>query len=723
MIPLPPGDPWVASAPDNLPRPDATHPVLVVDPTSWWLTAGNRTQVAATWSGIPPGCAASPLWFRWTVAEGFAEGALGSTAGASVNFTAGSAESGTARVEARSTVLVTCGTNQEATYGTAVSTITVVAPLRIENVSLAPTAVAAGAPANLSALLVGGQPPYGLRVDWNDGNVSFYNVSAPGRFSFAHRFATGSFSPTVFVSDATGLVVNGTVDGPLSASSGLAVAVATRTVSAEVGVPVQFTGEILNPPVQYGSVTLCADSRPSGPSGTSANVSTVNFTCTFASAGSAEVDFEVIPIDDDLPPAEARWWEPVAPPLGLNVSPPGVMGEVGLPTVFPVRLSGGVPPFILSWRLVGNSTARQELVFADGFVLLPVWPSEPGTYGLTVTVQDALGALVAVGTVALPVDPPLNVSASAGRTLGSYGAVVQVAGTVSQGTAPYLWWVLPGETATNESAPNGTLGSVASFSWNGTLAREGNSTVTIVVVDGEGAVGWDTIVVSLVPELRASARASASLTATGPAFLLNLSIDGGLPPFDLEVNSSAAEEWNRSFSADGTYSVAFPTNDSGPVSLGMTLRDRLGVDWVGVLSVVVRSSTPPPNASSPPPPPVRPSPNATSDDYPSSAVSNVLVLLLIVVAGALAFAFWWRRWHRTNGEPVPSAEPIPVLRRILEPAEGADRATVELMAEEAGIPLDVVRATIDRLVSEGSIRSESGPEGEEVLAWSDPDRS
>jgi hypothetical protein len=715
MISPSPGDPWVASAPDNLHRPSALGPALVVNPPSWWLTAGNSTPVAATWSGIPPGCVASPLWFRWTVAAGFAEGTLGSTAGASVNFTAGSAQSGTAHVEARSTVLVTCGMNQDAIYGTAVSTITVVAPLQVENVSLAPNLVATGTPANLSVRVDGGQPPYRLRIDWDDGNVSSYNVSAPGRFSFAHRFASGSFSPTVLVSDATGLVANGTVDGPVSASSGLAVAIATRTVAAEVGVPVQFAGEILNPPVQYGSVTLCGDAQSSRPSETSTSRSAVNFTCTFASAGSAEVDFEVIPINDDLPPAEARWWEPVAPPLGLNVSLPDGMGEVGLPTVFPVRLSGGVPPFLLSWRLAGNATAQQETAFADGSVLLPVWPSESGTYSLTVTAQDALGALVTVGTVTLPVDPPLNVSASADRILSSNGAVVRVSGTVSQGSSPYLWWVLPGETPTNESAPNGTLGSVASFSWNGTLAREGNSTVSVVVVDEEGAVGWVTIPVSLVPELRASVHAAASLTTVGPALLLDLSIEGGLPPFGLGIDSSDSEAWNRSFSADGVYSVTLPTNDSGPVSLNVTLHDRLGAEWVDALSVVV----PPPS----PPPPTRSSPNAASDDSLSNAVSSGLAVLLAAVAAALAFAFLRRRWHRTTGETGPSVEPVSVLRRILEPAEGADRATVELMAEEEGVPLDVVRTTIDRLVSEGSIRSESGPDGEEVLAWSDADRS
>jgi len=61
---------------------------------------------------------------------------------------------------------------------------------------------------------------------------------------------------------------------------------------------------------------------------------------------------------------------------------------------------------------------------------------------------------------------------------------------------------------------------------------------------------------------------------------------------------------------------------------------------------------------------------------------------------------------------------VATLRRIIEPADGAERFTVELLAEEAGIPLTVVRSTIDRLVSEGTVHSESGADGEEVLSWS-----
>jgi len=61
---------------------------------------------------------------------------------------------------------------------------------------------------------------------------------------------------------------------------------------------------------------------------------------------------------------------------------------------------------------------------------------------------------------------------------------------------------------------------------------------------------------------------------------------------------------------------------------------------------------------------------------------------------------------------------VKVLEGILTPADGAERVTVELLAEEAGVPLDTVRSTLTHLIAAGRVRSEVSPEGMEVLAWS-----
>lgn len=91
-------------------------------------------------------------------------------------------------------------------------------------------------------------------------------------------------------------------------------------------------------------------------------------------------------------------------------------------------------------------------------------------------------------------------------------------------------------------------------------------------------------------------------------------------------------------------------------------------------------------------------------------------MILLGILGGL----WLYRRRRRSAEPSPPPpDPVAVIREIVEPAEGAERSTVELLAEEQGLPLATVRSTIDRLVSDGTLRSETGSDGEEVLAWSE----
>jgi hypothetical protein len=106
------------------------------------------------------------------------------------------------------------------------------------------------------------------------------------------------------------------------------------------------------------------------------------------------------------------------------------------------------------------------------------------------------------------------------------------------------------------------------------------------------------------------------------------------------------------------------------------------------------------------------------------AESNPVPWAIGALLGAIALAFAvGRRWRRERAPSVPAPDAARVLEELLRPAEGADRLTIEMMAEEEGVPLETVQSTIDRLVREGRIRSESEPGGGEVLAWetlSDP---
>jgi hypothetical protein len=91
-----------------------------------------------------------------------------------------------------------------------------------------------------------------------------------------------------------------------------------------------------------------------------------------------------------------------------------------------------------------------------------------------------------------------------------------------------------------------------------------------------------------------------------------------------------------------------------------------------------------------------------------------------VLAAVLAAFLVARVLRRTRSPDPPPPDPVEVLEGLIRPADGADRLTIEMLAEEEGVPLEMVRTTIDRLIREGRIRSESEPGGGEVLAWEAP---
>jgi len=427
----------------------------------------------------------------------------------------------------------------------------------------------------------------------------------------------------------------------------------------------------------------------------------------------AEVEFEVVPSGYEYSTQTVTLNEPVAAPLAVDLEPSGSGGEVGRPTVVWAELRGGVAPFAISWQVVGNASVETATSYEDGTVALPVWPSSPGTYSVSVAVTDAVGALVSDESPPLPVDPALAVSASIAASLTPEGALAAVEGGVTGGSAPFAWWVVPAVEPVNETPANGSLGSVGSWSWNATFAVEGNSTVSILVVDREGSEWSQNLALRLVPDLRVTARLNGSAVGTQRFVTLDLVLAGGLPPFETELTLGSGTAWNRTAASDGSYSFVFPTNDSGEETARLSVRDSIGGSWNATTVVEVPSL----NASTPfPPPSPEPSPSAPSHPPPTSVGLDVLGgLVVVALAGGL---FLWKHRRKTPPPPLSPPDPVEVLRRIVEPAEGAERSSVELLAEEAGVPLSLVRTTIDRLVAEGVLHAETDENGEEVLAWS-----
>ncbi|MGP8158827.1 MAG: hypothetical protein ACLPWO_04370 [Thermoplasmata archaeon] len=701
------------------PVSEGSGTTLTIDPPSYGLRTGSNLTLQAVWSVGSPLCRVTPLWYRWSVQPGNATGFLNATAGPSATFTADSFGSGTVTLAVRSGAVLACDANVTVLERTSESDVAIVVPLSLSGIELGPNPLLPGALAFLEGNVTGGEPPYTVNVAWDDGVHSIVALPASGQFSVDHRFSAGEFVPSVVASDAAGNLVNASVAEVLSVGTGLEVAIAPASYVAEVGVPVEFTGIAEGEPT--GAVTLfdCSNASVGSGFGSLTVPNGTAFSCTFTEPGIAEVLFGAYPPQPGGPTASTVLYEHVVPPPQISAEAVGPDGEVGSVALVQVRLLGGVLPVSLTWNISGNRSGDTENVDSDGGGVLTLPLAAAGEYGIGIRATDALGGIGANDSAGVRVDPPLAANASGARSLTSYGAIAEVAGDVLSGCPPFSWWVVPELTPSNGSVGNGTLPNVGDFAWNGSYGREGNISIVTGVVDGCGATWQATLTVPLVPPLSAAVTATQGPASPNETLAVNLSVQGGLPPFLLDLNANDNESWNRTVPSDGAYDWLFPTHGNGSVGLAVCVTDPLGGSVRTDLTVVLTRPPDPvvPPPTPPPPPSVVPGPTDNSTGLPTIDPSWFLAAF-VSVSGAGILGLLWRRRARGTRREVLGPDPVSTLKHIIEPAEGAERFTVELLAEEAGVSLSVVRSTIDRLVSDGTVRSESGADGEEVLSWS-----
>ena len=679
------------------------EPELIVDPSTWRLAAGNSTSLSAAWVGLPPRCSLAPLWFRWGLVGATAEGVLGTTTSENATFFGTSAETGTTAIAVRSASGMTCGATARVLLGFAEANVTVVAPVRVTNLVASPNPLRENGTANVTGEIDGGLPPYLVSVAWGDGRSTNLTVERPGSFVTSHRFASGSYRPLVVVVDAAGQSTRGTVDADLTVSDGLAAGLAAPATSVDVGTSLEFRATTLDLP--NGSSWGWSCTNPARPEDFG-NASITNLSCAFSDVGVGSVLFEVFPpvpgvgvtagFSEDVEPL------PTLTPVGGNVT-----AEVGLPSAVPFEIAGGVPPFQLTWSEIGTSEQGTETAAADGRVFLPIVPSVAGDLSLAARLTDSDGVAATNATTPLVVDPALVVTAISARTPTSDGAALQVTGSVLAGTPPFDWAVVPSCAATNGSPAAGNLSTVGAFGWSANYSVEGSVNLTVVVADAAGGVATALAALVVVPPLAVQVSVDPSGLPPAGDFALGLRVAGGVPPFQVNVSATAGLEWNRTISSDGAFIEAFTTGIGGLLDLRITVVDALGV----VANSTARAPVVPPPAPTPP--------NASRAGAGASEAEPLLVTGLVVAVGVAMGAFsLWRRHLRSRSPPPPPVDAREVLRGIIEPAEGADRATVELLADEAGVPIELAAATIDRLKADGTLRSEIDSEGGEILAWS-----
>ncbi len=667
----------------------ASGPQLSVDPASWNMPGDANVSLDAIWSTPIPGCALVPLWFRWSTPASPTSGTLNSTSGSIVDFSGDATTPGRTEVRVESAAVVTCGANSSLTVASGSGNVTVDPTLELGVLSLDPAPLAPGEAGLLRGSITGGTLPYQVRVNWTDGSFSSFGVSAPGSFAIAHSFPAGAYDPSVSVEDAGGLVATAALPGRLVVANGLDVAIDAGDPTVDVGIPATWNATLVGAGLWYTTAQECDGVRV----GLSAQ-DALSGGCTFSSTGANSISLLVAdPLLAAAVQTSARI--DVVPDPAVEVASGQVPAELGVSSYLVVLVSGGVPPLELD--CVGPAFVGPSLwpVYADGTVAIPIDPSEAGQIPFSIVATDADGVPSLPANGSIDASPALNASLSFDRSVNSTAATLWAVGTVSAGASPYEWVVVPGSTGTGTTATTGSLPAPGTFNWSGSYRTETSVSILALVVDAAGVVlraarGLPTLSPLNVSDLGLAPAPSASDAE------LSLALAGGLPPYDLTVVASDGAEWNLTSWQNGTvdWELDFPT--AGLVELSIEVRDGAGyaVELDG--SVTLNG------------------PSVVADSFGLSVVGAFAALALLGLAGVLALR--WRRQRRVAPER-PRVDPVAVLRGIIAPADGADRATVEMLAEEAGVPAAEAQQTLDRLVADGTVRSEIDADGSEVLAW------
>jgi hypothetical protein len=696
LLNVPLGTPAPESRPTISEGSSAPSPRLAVDPDAWQMPAGNVATLTATWVVPAPNCTLSPYWFRWSVVGDSASGTVTPGAGAVVNFSATAVSTGRTTLVVRSAALMTCGPQSSAVFATAEANVTVVAPIVIQELSVGPNPVTPGGTAFLRGNLTGGESPYLLRVAWGDGTTSSVVLGVAGSFSIPHVFPEGDFSPSLEVTDSQGLLAHGSVGEPLTASDSLAVGIEASTYVTDVGTSVRFHVTVLDALTGYVMGWWC---RSVTPARIASTTNSTNFSCSFSLPGPGEVFFEVLP-PAPLSPAAVTLEESVVPVPTLGVQASSLAGEVGQPSLVAFHILGGVPPFVVDWAETGSALSGQLAVATDGTTLLPIVPTDAGSLELVARLVDADAFVTPNVAARLIVEPALNQSVVSGRASTISGEGIALTSALTAGAPPFEWVVVPVSPPSNETAPAGSLGSVGGFAWSGAYRTEGWTSVTVTVVDVAGGLSHVTITIETIPPMVGNLSVIEGNSSPPGSLALELSIAGGFPPFDITISASDGENWTHTVPSDGSQTWTLLVSGAGALGLQVAAVDAAGteLEWNATVDL-------------PAPIPAPPSPSAPLSTLPEYGAGALLLL-----GASLSAVHFYRR--RSRPAPPAPPDPVAVLRQIIEPADGADRATVELLAEEAGVPLGVVRSTIDRLIAEGTIRSDASVEDEEVLSWS-----
>ncbi|MBN1343767.1 MAG: hypothetical protein JXQ73_13875 [Phycisphaerae bacterium] len=285
----------------------------------------------------------------------------------------------------------------------------------------------------------------------------------------------------------------------------------------------------------------------------------------------------------------------------------GVSGQAQLITT----INGGSSPYTYQWAVIAPNNAPDPSRLTATNVANPVFTSTAltGTYRLTLTTTDALGAVFVESVEVVVSDPPVQALSADVVTdrfpVPSGGGTTQLVVTATGGAPPlsYAWAVTDPSGATDNARLDSTTNTIVTFTSAATL---GTYRIRCTVTDSASNTFTDSVQLTVSDSFSLNVTAAVSNIAPGGTVNLFADRTGGAANFSYvwscvdEVGAAAGAFTTGSTGAGGASQVAaddatngWTAPSAGPGSLGtyriqVTMTDALGNTATDSVQVVVQ---------------------------------------------------------------------------------------------------------------------------------------
>ncbi|MCI4330786.1 MAG: hypothetical protein L3K19_02920 [Thermoplasmata archaeon] len=696
---LPSGTPPTAGAARVDPGATGTASSLAmaISPGSWTMMASTSAQFSVAIVGAPSDCSVAALSPTWGLPGNAAiDGFLNRSAGPSVTFTAfESAAGGLVELTVEGSVVLDCAGTEESDWAGGSASLTIVPTASLAGPFATPDPATPGAPVLLSWRLAGGLPPYEVSVAFGDGALSTFTQEVSGPGEVVHRFAAGSYQPTLSILDSVGHGIRGTIASPIPVSYGLAVTI-------------EGPGPVVD---RDRAFTLAANVTGGLPpyslqwKGIGAPFLGSTWGLAIPRLGTFNATLDVTDLEGNYAQVSLNLHVVAPPSVNVSVPAAGCDAGVAFPVVF--NVSGGAGPLRLSWGVTPSGPNGTATLPSDGVFLEPATAALAGAAWISASLVDALGSNESVQSPLAPVHPLPSTRVSVSPDTGEPGQVIRLTAVVTGGTPPFRWSILPSGPVGSLTADSGLLGAEGTVSWSGTLGSTGNLSLLAMVLDANGIETSANGSVRSLPGLRPVVAIATPAPTPGTSVIVGGLLDGGVPPYLYGWSTSDGESAVGNRTTPGPVTFTATPRAAGYLTVTLWISDALGAEANITTQVLVSVSG------------TAPTPALPAAGGGAAPPSWLWVAAGLLVVGG-AFLGW--KFRRPPGRSPPPPSPsgsvgMGVVRRLLQESGELDRETLSFLAEEEGIPTEVTSAAVERWTRAGKLRSETGTEGETLLRW------